>query len=54
MQSVPHDGDIFHLCDIFRETSFGIHKYLRSRHLEKVYENALARRFFVTSELFCG
>lgn len=27
-----------------RETSFSIHSYLRSGHLEKVYENALAYR----------
>ena len=32
------------LCDIIRETSFSIHKYLRHGHLEKVYENALANR----------
>ena len=32
------------LCDIVRETSFSIHKYLRHGHLEKVYENALANR----------
>jgi GxxExxY protein len=32
------------LCDIVRETSFAIHKYLRNGHLEKVYENALAHR----------
>ncbi len=32
------------LCDIIRETSFAIHKYLKSGHLEKVYENALAHR----------
>ena len=44
METVPHDGDIFHLCDIVRETSFEIHKYLRSGHLEKIYENALAHR----------
>ncbi len=44
METVPHDGDIFRLCDIVRETSFQIHKYLRSGHLEKIYENALAHR----------
>jgi len=44
MRTVPHDGEIFHLCDIVRETSFEIHKYLRSGHLEKIYENALAHR----------
>jgi GxxExxY protein len=32
------------LCDIVRETSFAIHTYHRSGHLEKVYENALAHR----------
>lgn len=32
------------LCDIVRETSFAIHKYLGSGHLEKVYENALFHR----------
>jgi GxxExxY protein len=33
-----------HLCDIVRETSFAIHCYLRSGHLEKVYKNALGHR----------
>src|SRR5262245_4464518 len=32
------------LCDIVRETSFAIHCYHRSGHLEKIYENALAHR----------
>jgi GxxExxY protein len=32
------------LCDVVRETSFAIHTYHRSGHLEKVYENALAHR----------
>jgi GxxExxY protein len=32
------------LCDLVRETSFAIHRYHRSGHLEKVYENALAHR----------
>lgn len=32
------------LCDVIRETSFDIHKYHRSGHLEKIYENALAHR----------
>jgi len=32
------------LCDTVRETSFGIHRYLRSGHLEKVYQNALVHR----------
>ena len=32
------------LCDTVRETSFAIHKYHRSGHLEKIYENALVHR----------
>ena len=32
------------LCDTVRQTSLAIHNYLRSGHLEKVYENALAHR----------
>jgi GxxExxY protein len=36
--------DINGLCDVIRETSFEIHKFLRSGHLEKIYENALAHR----------
>jgi GxxExxY protein len=32
------------LCDIVRETSFDIHRYLRSGHLEKIYESGLAHR----------
>jgi GxxExxY protein len=43
MNNDPHD-EINHLCDIVRETSFEIHKYLRSGHLERIYENALAHR----------
>ena len=37
-------ADINKLCDIVRETSFEIHKFLKSGHLERVYENALAHR----------
>lgn len=44
MSTVPHDGDIFTLCGIVRETSFDIHKYLRHGHREQIYENALAHR----------
>ena len=44
MNTVPHHGDIFKLCDIIRETSFEIYKYLRSGHREQIYENALAHR----------
>ena len=36
--------DINRLCDLIRETSFEIHKFFRSGHLEKIYENALAHR----------
>jgi GxxExxY protein len=38
------DDRIRQLCDTIRETSFAIHRYLRSGHLEKIYENALAHR----------
>ncbi len=44
MDAVPHNGDIFTLADIVRETSFQIHAYLRSGFTEKIYENALAHR----------
>ena len=40
----PHNGDIFTLCNVVRETSFEIHKYLRNGHREQIYENALANR----------
>lgn len=40
----PHNGDIFTLCQIVRETSLEIHKYLRDGHREQIYENALAHR----------
>lgn len=36
--------NIIELCDVVRQTSFEIHKYLRHGHLEKVYENALVSR----------
>ena len=36
--------DIMQLCDIVREVSFDIHRYLRNGHLEKIYENALVHR----------
>ena len=36
--------DINKLCDLIRETSFDIHKFLRNGHLEKIYENALVHR----------
>jgi hypothetical protein len=36
--------EINKLCDIIRQTSFEIHKFLRIGHLEKIYENALTHR----------
>ncbi len=42
--SVRDQVEINKLCDMIRETSFGIHKYFRSGHLEKIYENALTHR----------
>ena len=44
MNTDPHNGDIFTLCNVIRETSFDIYKYLRSGHKEQIYENALAHR----------
>ena len=44
MNTVPHDGEILKLTDVIRQTSFEIHKYLRSGFTEKIYENALAHR----------
>jgi GxxExxY protein len=35
---------IMDLCDVIRETSYSIHRYLQSGHLERVYENCLAHR----------
>ena len=35
---------IFDVCSVVRETSFEIHRYFRSGHLEKIYANALAHR----------
>ena len=35
---------IFQLCDGVREASFSLHRHLRHRHVEKVYENGLAHR----------
>ena len=39
-----NSAEINRLCDVIRQTSFEIHKFLRSGHLEKVFENALAHR----------
>jgi GxxExxY protein len=44
MKTGPHNGDIFTLCDVIRQTSFDIHHYLRSGHREQIYENALVHR----------
>ena len=44
MTTGPHNGDIFTLCRIVRETSLEVHKYLRNGHREQIYENALAHR----------
>ena len=44
MNNDPHNNEIFALCDVIRETSFEIYKYLRSGHREQIYENALAHR----------
>ena len=42
--NVRNQVEINKLCDMIRQTSFEIHKYLRSGHLEKIYENALTHR----------
>ena len=44
MNATPHERDILALCDLIRETSFEIHKFLRSGHREQIYENALVHR----------
>ena len=35
------------LCDVVRTTSLAIHRYHRSGHVEKIYENALCHRLRV-------
>lgn len=44
MSADPHSRSIFTLCDIIRQTSLEIHRYLRSGFNEKIYENALTNR----------
>jgi GxxExxY protein len=44
MNTEPHKENILALCDVIRETSYAIYKYLRSGHREQIYENALAHR----------
>lgn len=36
--------EVFEVCDRIREASFGLHRFLRAGHMEKVYENGLANR----------
>lgn len=43
-QELGEHRAINRLCDVVRQTSFDIHKFFRSEHLERVYENALAHR----------
>ena len=42
--AVPHDGDILAICEVIRETSLEVHRYLRSGFTERIYENALVHR----------
>ncbi|MCB1079602.1 MAG: GxxExxY protein [Verrucomicrobiae bacterium] len=35
---------VFELCDLVREASFALHRFLRHGHLERVYENGLVHR----------
>ena len=44
MNNRPHEREILTLCNVIRQTSFEIHKYLRAGHREYIYENALAHR----------
>jgi len=38
------DEEINRICDVVRQTSFEVHCYLKSGHLEKIYENSLSNR----------
>lgn len=38
------EKEILTLCDKVRQIAFSLHAFLRSGHLEKVYENGLAHR----------
>ena len=40
----PSARTIFQLCDVVRETSFALHRFLRHGHAEKVYQNGLLHR----------
>ena len=44
MNTNPHNLEILKLCNVIRQTSFEIHRYLRAGHRELIYENALAHR----------
>ena len=45
MQTQHRDeNQIRTLCNTVRQTAFELHAYLKSGHLEKVYENGLAHR----------
>ncbi len=44
IEMMQSEDEIRRICDLIRETAFAIHKYFRSGHLEKVYENALVNR----------
>lgn len=35
---------IFQLCDVVRQTSFALHRFLRHGHAERVYQNGLLHR----------
>ena len=39
-----NDTDVMKICDVVRQTSFELHRYLRSGFLEKVYESGLVHR----------
>ena len=39
-----NNDEVMEICDVIRETSYSIHCYHQSGHLEKIYENALANR----------
>jgi GxxExxY protein len=43
-EKMTQKDPIFQLCDVVRESSFALHKFLRHRHKEKIYENGLANR----------
>jgi GxxExxY protein len=43
-RKMENKENIMKLCDVVRETGFAIHRYHRSGHAEKIYENALVQR----------